>query len=105
MPQFAGIARPLHGLAQSTEQEFREANTSFEKLKQLLSSALVFGYPRAEGEFIVDTYASNQGLGAVLSQVQDGHERVIAYYSRALSKPEINYCASRKELLAVVQAV
>ena len=72
-------------LAQSTEQEFRwtdEANRSFEKLKQLLSSAPVLGYPRADGEFIVDTDATNQGLGAVLSQVQDA--RVIAYYRWAL---------------------
>lgn len=58
--------------------------------------------PRAGDQFVVDTDASNWGIGAVLSQVQGGKERMIAYYSRALSKPERNYCVTRHELLAVV---
>jgi len=41
-------------------------------------------------------------IGAVLSQVQNGVERVIAYASRSLSKPERNYCVTRNELLAIV---
>ena len=48
---------------------------------------------------------SGVGIGAVLSQVEDGKERVAAYYSRALNKAERNYCITRKELLAVVEAV
>jgi len=38
----------------------------------------------------------------VLSQVQGGVERVIAYVSRSLSKPERNYCITRKESMAIV---
>jgi len=52
--------------------------------------------------YCLDTDASDKSIGAVLSQVQDGQERVIAYAGRSLSKNEINYCAYRKELLAVV---
>ena len=39
----------------------------------------------------------------MLSQCQeDGKEHVISYASRLLTKPERNYCVTRKELLAVV---
>jgi hypothetical protein len=38
----------------------------------------------------------------VLSQIQDGHERLIAYASQRLTKGERRYCVTRKELLAVV---
>eukprot|EP00731_Ephydatia_muelleri_P025190 Em0017g273a len=56
--------------------------------------------------FILDMDASDTGIGAVLSQISDeGSERVIAYASRSLSRPEQRYCVTHKELLAVVSFV
>ena len=59
-------------------------------------------YPDLTKPFILDTDASNHSLGAVLSQVHDGKEKVVCYDSRLLSKEERNYCVTRRELLAVV---
>ncbi|GLD63217.1 uncharacterized protein AKAME5_001485900 [Lates japonicus] len=51
---------------------------------------------------ILDTDASDVGIGAILSQVQRGRENGLAYDSRKLSKTEQNYCTTWRELLAVV---
>ncbi|XP_067945573.1 uncharacterized protein [Watersipora subatra] len=49
-------------------------------LKESISTAPNFGYPDPRKQYILDTDASGCGVGAVLSQVQEGCERVIAYY-------------------------
>jgi hypothetical protein len=59
-------------------------------------------YPDNDSEFILDTDASSCGLGAALSQVQNGEEKVIAYVSRTLHKHQTRYCTTYKELLAVI---
>ena len=79
--------------------------TSFRTLKIALCSQPILAFPASEGKYIVDTDPSNTGLGAVLSQVQNGEKQVIAYYSKTLSKPERNYCVTRRELLAIVRAL
>ena len=62
----------------------------------------VLALPENEGMYLLDTDASNTGLGAVLSQIQPEGERVIAYASRTLSASERKYETTRKELLAIV---
>jgi hypothetical protein len=70
-------------------------------IKNALVGSDVMAYPTANDIFILDTDASQRGLGAVLSQRQEGQERVIAYGSKTLNKCERNYCITDKELLAV----
>ena len=53
----------------------------------------------------MDTNASNIGIVAALSQVQQKEGKVIPYFGSVLSKPENNYCTTRKDLLAIVKAV
>lgn len=79
-----------------------ECQAAFETLKKRLTSAPILGYPLPEGKFILDT---DVGIGGVLSQLQEGQERVIGYVSKTLSKPERNYCVTRRELIAVAKAV
>ena len=101
---FARIAVPLFQLLQKKEpfQWLERHADAFATLKSKLTSAPVLAYPKSEGQFYLDTDASNNAIGAVLSQSQDGVERVIAYGSRALTKSERNYCVTRRELLALV---
>lgn len=107
VPGFSSIAKPITKLTED-RRSFNwdsDCQQAFEELKRTLSSAPILSYPRPEGKFILDTDASNCGIGGVLSQMQDGHERVIGYFSKTLSKPERNYCVTRRELLAVVKSV
>ena len=75
---------------------------AFTKLKKVLVSTDVMGYPLNEGrDFVLNVDASDVGIGSVLHKIQQGKEKVIAYASRALDKAESNYCITEKELLAV----
>ena len=73
-------------------------------MKHALTTAPILGYPKPDGQIILDTDASGLAVGAVLSQVQDGREVVLAYLSNAVGAAEQNYCVTRKELFAVVTA-
>lgn len=59
-------------------------------------------YPHPAEPFILDTSASDTGIGAVLSQVQDGHQRVMAYTNKTLHTSQGRYCTMKHELLVVV---
>jgi hypothetical protein len=85
---FADTAAPLHALTSKSVHYHwgEEQEVAFNELKHKLTTAPVLGMPADEGQYIVDTDASDVGLGAVLSQVQDGVERPIAFASRTLLK-------------------
>ena len=69
-----------------------QCNQAFEKLKEVLSSSPILGFPTVDDEFLLDTDASNHKIGAVLSQIQNGIKRVIGYFSKVLDKSQMNYC-------------
>ena len=71
----------------------------------MLSSAPILKYPDLEKPFILDTDACFSSIGSVLSQMDNGNERPIAFASRVLSAHEKGYCVTRKELLAIYEAV
>ncbi|XP_060758004.1 uncharacterized protein LOC132868818 [Neoarius graeffei] len=105
VPSFAEIASPLHNLLKKGAVfQWTEAHEeAFTQLKERLTAAPVLGYPTAEGQFILDTDASSHSVGAVLSQLQWGEERVLTYASSHLTPAQQRYCVTRRELLAVVR--
>ena len=101
---FARIAAPLHAITKKN-QRFEwtpEAQGAFDSLKLAMTSPPILAMLTDDGEFVLDTDASDRAIGAVLSQKQGGIEKVIAYASRSLDRREQNYCVMRRELLAVV---
>jgi len=104
---FSIIAKPLFVLTENQVKFLwtEHCQQAFDKLKQTLIAAPLLSFPSEEGRFILDTDASAHGIGAVLSQEQEGTEKVIAYFSCVLSKVERNYCVTRRELLAMVKSI
>jgi hypothetical protein len=104
---FADIAKSLTRLTEEkrTFVWSPEAEVAFRSLKDALRTAPVLGNRRLGEKFIVDTDGSKTGIGGVLSQVQDGHEQVVPYFSKTLSKAERNYCMTRRELLVILKTL
>ena len=110
---YAKIVRPLHSLCNTTKGKTKllwteDCNNAFETLKTKLSTTPVLGYPDFNEEFCLEIDASFNGLGAVLSQRQDGKTVVVAYASRGLRRHERNmniYSSMKLELLALYWAV
>ena len=99
---FSEMMKPLTSMNENSYKWGPDQDKAFKELKTALTSAPILAYPCQEGLFILDTDASNVAIGCVLSQIQSGEEKVIAYGSKTLSKSQMNYCTVRLEMLSVV---
>jgi len=99
---FARIAEPLSRLTKKNTHFTwtEETQKSFEDLKQDLLDVDTLGIP-----CILDTDASDVAVLAVLSEVIDGVEKPIAYFSRVLNGTQRNYCPTRRELPAIMTSL
>ena len=110
VPNFGTIARPLtRKTHKDLEKEpftwSEEDHKAFETLRTCLVTPPILAFPNFNLEFLLFTDACDYGIGAVLSQLQDGKEVVIAYASRQLQKAEIKYPTVEKEALAIIFAI
>ncbi|KAJ8387232.1 hypothetical protein AAFF_G00159510 [Aldrovandia affinis] len=75
---FATIARPLHTLTDRGQLYVWDdpCAQAFNALQTALIMAPMLAYPDANRPFILDTDASNVGVGAILSQPSDSGEQL-----------------------------
>jgi hypothetical protein len=81
------------------------ADTSFDKIKEALSSAPVLISPDFTKPFVVQCDASDVGIGGVLTQEIQGEEKIVCFASRTLNRAERNYSVTERECLAVIFCV
>lgn len=109
--QFAKISRPLYEIVKGIDYPDKitwndQAIEAFEKLKTSLVSAPVLMRADFDKPFYVLTDASIDGLGCVLSQLDDDNkEHPVMYASRSTTKGERNYGISKLEMAAVIFAL
>ncbi len=109
IPNFSSLAASLTDLTRKGQPEKVQwssaSEEAFQRIKEALTSEPVLRAPDFSCHFLLQTDASDTGLRAVLSQVQEGEEHPVLYISRKLTPAERNYAAVEKEALAVKWAV
>ena len=111
---YAKIAKPLNDILSGTNSKLKgcfvrlppSAVVAFQELKLKCMTAPVLAFANFKEGFLLETDASGDGLGAVLSQMQeDGHYHPVAYASRGLKGGEVRYHSSKLEFLALKWAI
>ena len=101
IPHYATVAAPLTDLtkkfAPNSIAWSNACDQAFLTLKSLLCSSPVLFSPDQKKGFILQTDASNRGVGAVLTQWEDIKEHPVAYFSRKFLPREEKYSTVEKE--------
>lgn len=104
---FSTIAAPMTELLKTKKFSWNEhANESFKNLKHALLSPPILRPPRWDLSMTIQCDASNEGIGAALTQTdENGDEFVIEYFSAKLTDNERKFSPTEKECLAVIRAI
>ena len=111
---YTPIAKPLNDILEGEASKMKseaitlppEALEAFEWLKMCCMTAPILAFADFEKEFQLETDASSEGLGTVLSQKQpDGKWHPVAFGSRDIKGGEAKYHSLKLEFLALKWAI
>lgn len=110
IPNYSSVTSPISDLlSKPNQKKFHwtdEAQSAFENLKILLSSAPVLINPDYKRPFLIRCDASSSGVGGVLFQEEDdGAERPISFMSQKLNSAQRNYTVTELECLAAILSI
>ncbi|KAL5497626.1 hypothetical protein EMCRGX_G014134 [Ephydatia muelleri] len=110
IPNYAAMVAILTDLTKKSAsvqvQWSEQCNYVFEELKRILCCSPVLRSPDFKKPFVLQTDASDRGVGAVLSQKNEaGDDNPIAYFSKKLQPREERYSTIEKECLAIKLAM
>ena len=109
VPNFALLALPLTDLTRKGNPNkllwSDSAENAFQALRNSLTKFPILKLPNVKEPFVLQTDASDRGIGAVLLQDEQGKKLPVAYASRKLKHAECSYATVEKECLAIVWAI
>lgn len=101
------ILEPLHSLLKSNIPFLwtKLQETSFNKIKNMLSTAPLLAYYNPKKNIVISSDASGCGIGACLFQEDSlGNREAVAYISRTLTPTERHYAQIEREALGLTWA-
>jgi len=112
LPAAAKTQAPLHALTLNSKKkdqrpiQWNEATTkAFKDCKTQLANAALLAHPADEAALVLSTDASSYAIGAVLEQECNGLRTPLGFFSRKLTKAQVNYSTYDRELLAVYESI
>ena len=110
IPNYAAMVAILTDLTKKSAsvqvQWSEQCNHVFDELKRILCCSPVLRSPDFKKPFVLQTDASDRGVGAVLSQRNEaGDDNPIAFFSKKLQPREERYSTIEKECLAIKLAM
>ncbi|KAK6178667.1 hypothetical protein SNE40_011194 [Patella caerulea] len=104
LPRLQEVMQPLHSIS-SKKSKFAWSNVheeAFQKVKSLLTTPPVLYLPTATGHLTLYSDTSRSATGSYLTQVINGKERILGYYSKKLPPACANYSVTELEMFGLL---
>jgi hypothetical protein len=105
---YSKIASPLTDLTKGKGSDIQwndKTEQAFQRIKEAILEEPILAMPDPDREFEVETDASDFAIGGQLGQRDsEGRLHPIAFFSKKLNGPELNYQIHDKELMAIIEA-
>ena len=109
IPAFASITQPLNAISGNNSPRLVQWNPALDKAfreaKQAFLDAPIISAPDLNLPYHMHTDACSTGIGAALTQVQEGQTKHIAFFSKQLTPAEAHYSATELETFAITCAM
>ncbi|KAL8559309.1 hypothetical protein ACOMHN_060000 [Nucella lapillus] len=109
VPHFAEVAKPLTDLTKGAKARVvvwnEQCEQAFQSLKHVFCEPPVCNLPVSGRRFVLQTDASENGIGAMLCQEYEDGLRPVSCASKKLKPAELNYPIIEKECLAMVWGI
>ena len=109
IPAFATVTQPLNAISGNTSPRLVQWNStlekSFKEAKKAFLDAPIISAPNLNLPYHMHTDACSTGIGAALTQVQEGQTKHIAFFSKHLTLAEAHYSATELETFAITCAM
>ena len=106
IPNFNDKISPLYHLLKKNAsfQWNKNCQIAFDYIKEKLTLAPVLRSPLRSDSFILETDASDTGIGCCLKAVAGGTEYLVGFHSEKLNDPELRWHIVEKEAYAILKS-